>query len=590
VLSLREDYLGRLRDRAQGRPELLEHEFRVPPLSVGELVDSVCLAAANGEPAQLWDKAEIRRLMREVRVPGEAESDEAEVQAAFGQIVCRALWEQTGAVGRRDTKAAEAILHRYLEATMEGLGPLRDKARQLLENDLIDDKGNRSILTEARARTALPGSEFDLVDVLGRAAILHSEAHQGSKYFEIGHDWLARRVFEQKQEREREEERKWIKRIHRWRRSYPFAAAFVGGVVLFVVAMTVAAFSVAADQESDRRADLLTNNVHMAGAVAGAVNSRLKDYRDDITHAATDFPSDLAETLRRSDPHPLNKGPLHDYCEQIYRRYNTRSHGKSPVDTWFLFDKDGIYRARSQDREGEAIGGDYSWRDYFRGARKLASDKVRSAYVSFAFISKATNTERFSIAAPIYDAEGEWIGVISATADSGATLGSLSLHDRNDNRIIALAAPQDKENPKDELPSDYVILVHPHLERGARTPLANAWVKELFDSPEQSFPQKGLEQLRMADADVAKPVPNYIDPVKSDYEGRWLAGIARVGHTGFAVIVQSREQEARDFGARLLDRLAKAAGPAAVPGLVLLLAAAWYERQKKARARDTSAG
>ena len=50
---------------------------------------------------------------------------------------------------------AEAILHRYLEATVEGLGPLGDDARRLLEEHLVDAAGHRTLLTEQEARGAL---------------------------------------------------------------------------------------------------------------------------------------------------------------------------------------------------------------------------------------------------------------------------------------------------------------------------------------------------------------------------------------------------------------------------------------------------
>lgn len=208
VLSLREDYLGRFRDRARGRRELLAHGFRLSPLTVEEMVKAVCRAAGEGEPAQAWDEAQTRALMLEVRAPGQSASDEAEVQAAFGQIVCRALWEERSESGGRVAGAveAEAILQRYLEATVGGLGDLEEAARVLLQEHLIDAEGNRTLLTEKQARLALPGKVAEEVLLrLERAAILHAEEHQGSRYFELGHDWLARRVLEQRNARQAEE-------------------------------------------------------------------------------------------------------------------------------------------------------------------------------------------------------------------------------------------------------------------------------------------------------------------------------------------------------------------------------------------------
>lgn len=207
VLAMREDYLGRFRDRARGRRRLLENGFRLGPMTVGEIVGAVCLAAADGVPAQVWSPAPMRALMLQVRVPGQSETEAAEVQTAFAQIVCRALFAERagqGAVAVGESVQAEPMLHRYLESTLESLGDLRGPAERLLEDHLIAADGTRSLLTEEAARAAglLADSGLDTVlATLEAAAILRAEQHRGTRYFEIGHDWLAKRVHDRKQER-----------------------------------------------------------------------------------------------------------------------------------------------------------------------------------------------------------------------------------------------------------------------------------------------------------------------------------------------------------------------------------------------------
>jgi hypothetical protein len=133
VLALREDYLGRFRDRARGRHELLEQGFRLGPLTVAEMVEVTSRLVLLGRPEQRWAEPDIRELMLQVRVAGQEAVDAAEVQAAFAQIVCHALWEERTRGSRASGPVeAEPLLHRYLEATLEGLGPLRTDARQLL--------------------------------------------------------------------------------------------------------------------------------------------------------------------------------------------------------------------------------------------------------------------------------------------------------------------------------------------------------------------------------------------------------------------------------------------------------------------------
>jgi energy-coupling factor transporter ATP-binding protein EcfA2 len=207
VLSLREDYLGRFRDRLREHRRILDHGFRIGPLTVAELGGAVCQAAAAGAPPQTWTPAEMRPLLLQVRVPGQAAGDEAEAQAAYAQIVCRALFQQR-AQGEAVTEDAEAepILRRYLETTLADLGALRDGAQRLLEDHLVTADGSRTLRTHKELLRILPADELEpVLKALEGAAILHAAEHQGSRYFEIGHDWLARKVFEQRQLRLQEE-------------------------------------------------------------------------------------------------------------------------------------------------------------------------------------------------------------------------------------------------------------------------------------------------------------------------------------------------------------------------------------------------
>jgi len=208
VLAMREDYLGRFRDRARGRHRLLEHGFRLGPLTVGEMTGAVTQAAASGEPPQTWSSAATRRLMLQVRVPGQSEQDNAEVQTAFAQIVCRALFAQRASSGEAQSDGApveaEPILQSYLEGALAALGKLRAPAERLLEDHLIAADGTRTLLTEEAAGAAgLVDDEglYTILTDLELAAILRAEQHRGTRYFELGHDWLAKRVFDGKQER-----------------------------------------------------------------------------------------------------------------------------------------------------------------------------------------------------------------------------------------------------------------------------------------------------------------------------------------------------------------------------------------------------
>lgn len=214
VLSLREDYLGRFRDRLRDLPRITENGVRVGPMSVGELTEAVVCAATAGEPAQEWSPEEMHGLMLQVRVPGQSATDIAETQSAYAQIICRALFQERAAGKQVDATEAESILQRYFASTLDELGVLRDKAQQLLEEHLVGADGTRTLRTEKELeRIAEANDAAIILKQLEGAAILRAEEHHGNRYFEIGHDWLARKVFEQRIERERLTEQKRIEEV-----------------------------------------------------------------------------------------------------------------------------------------------------------------------------------------------------------------------------------------------------------------------------------------------------------------------------------------------------------------------------------------
>lgn len=196
VLSLREDYLGPLHDRLEGRTVLLDHGFRVSPMRVGELAEAMCKVAATGEPPQTWSLDETRALIMQVRVDGQAARDEAEAQAAFAQIVCRAIFDQRAAGQTMgDNLDVAKILDQYMETTLSSLGELSARAQTLLEQQLITADGSRTLRTEKELLASVPAEALEtILTKLEAAAILRAEEHQGRRYFELGHDWLGKQL------------------------------------------------------------------------------------------------------------------------------------------------------------------------------------------------------------------------------------------------------------------------------------------------------------------------------------------------------------------------------------------------------------
>jgi hypothetical protein len=117
---------------------------------------------------------------------------------------------------------------------------------------------------------------------------------------------------------------------------------------------------------------------------------------------------------------------------------------------------------------------------------------------------------------------------------------------------VALA---DRMRGQTELPGRgvYAVLVHERLGHGMPATLEPQTARQL----EQALPEPALhgqEQLLLPDFG-GRVLEGYRDPVL-DEPGTWLAAFAPVGHTGFAVIVQTRENAVLAVNTLLARRIA----------------------------------
>ncbi len=205
VLSVRDDCLGQIRDRLRDGWRITENGFHVGTLRVAEAVDAVLQALAAGDPPQEWTVEEVQAIMLQIRMPGQAASDDAEVQLAHAQIVCRTLFDHRAAGKTVDVVEAEPILREYLETTLASFGSSRSKAEALLEGHVARADGGRPLRFAGELGDIVsdPHELSFLLKQLESAAILRSFDHYGNRYFEIGHDGFTRYIFAKRQMRER---------------------------------------------------------------------------------------------------------------------------------------------------------------------------------------------------------------------------------------------------------------------------------------------------------------------------------------------------------------------------------------------------
>jgi hypothetical protein len=346
------------------------------------------------------------------------------------------------------------------------------------------------------------------------------------------------------------------------------------------------------DRERTKRTQIAEANETNATMAANSVLSYLRSLSDAVHSVAEE--GSLARALEEGRIEQLD-----EICERSYAFYDDPAQGlktdeRSPFFLWFVLDTEGIIRSysigESDPRFDQLKWGSYVHRDYFKGARALAAKKQHQTYVSGGFSSTMNELYQFAISAPIYGSDGEWKGALVAAVTTRSKLGSLDMDEGQD--IAVLAAPEDPtglnpgfppESPPD--PPRYVILRHPLFKDGESSMLDNAQVRRLGRDSQEN--EKHIEKWwELPGSRWVRSSNDYEDPLghgyqdkkvhvwvpgNPAYQGRRQASFAPVGHTGFVVIVRTKEGDPTSSDWKLVRQLATWVGFAALPGLLLLL-------------------
>jgi eukaryotic-like serine/threonine-protein kinase len=373
-----------------------------------------------------------------------------------------------------------------------------------------------------------------------------------------------------------------IQRAWHWARRNSVRAAAIAAAMVFVLIMVPGALSLLRGEKAAKTAEMQQDNKNRAAMVAGTVLAKFGALSEAVRNAAED--PRLGDALESGDASKAK-----EFCRSTYEEYEDPSRGlklddNSPFDMWFVMDETGRLLAvyarqplmgtflRTQNRN-------YEWRDYFRGAAKLAERRRHSTYISPAFKSENDDDYKFAISAPVYR-NGTWVGVLIAAVAAQAKLGSLE----DDTQSIAvLVAPRGRDRGSSTPESPYLVLRHPgYTSYGEAVGMDSKEVRSLNERSRE-------ERLRLM-RPLGLPPPSllmsnnsYRDPLAEryvNYAGRWIAGYAPVGNTGFVVIIQSRAERAFASVLEVGSQLAKRAGISASPGLLLMLAAVWQVRRK----------
>jgi eukaryotic-like serine/threonine-protein kinase len=331
-------------------------------------------------------------------------------------------------------------------------------------------------------------------------------------------------------------------------RRHPGIASGIAFMAILLIASTVAAISVAHDQERRVTEEVCLGNEFAARHVSSTLFGRFNQFGDAVEAAA-------------------DNAKLHDACkssdwpavEEILRkRLIVAPPGPRapPFATAFVLDPQGTIRVEVP-QTNKVVGENFAERDYFRGAVARADSENR-VYLSKVFTSKNDGLDKLAICVPFRLAANGPVWVLGATVPTDADLGLGGLHD--DRRKAVLLAPRETNDGSME----YVVLIHPG-----------------FMAREPSVPFPGDRLRRFGETYL--PDDDYSDPVSarhSEYSGRWLAGFAPVPDTDLIVLVQQPYEAAiapqRAFLRRFADWVA------AVAGLAGLFVAGLWLRGRRA--------
>jgi serine/threonine-protein kinase len=342
-----------------------------------------------------------------------------------------------------------------------------------------------------------------------------------------------------------------VVRAWSWCRRNPGAAGLVvAGGVLVLAATLGTVFRMA---ENAAREDAVEKGlVYTAKLVAHLVRHRIEQWGQTVqeTSGNAELRKILADWNRFADRNPgedreklipAEEGRrLQRYCESLHQA----SLREPAFENWHLLDREGTLVARTP-YEPKILGKNFRERDYFQGLlRHMKSAKSGSPHLSGGFRSVSDDHYKFDICWPVLGEDGEFLGVVAIAIGVHSTLGLHDLHDTA--RKVILVAPWDSNRrPNDPVltqkPADHLLFVHPGYRKSGEDAVG-------IDIPELSIigvRTCGVE-LSLPDAGTRSiALRDYVDPFsKRDptYAGRWMAGLASVGNSGFVVIVQQKAE------------------------------------------------
>lgn len=341
-----------------------------------------------------------------------------------------------------------------------------------------------------------------------------------------------------------------------------------------------------------RAVELLAQNEHFVELFESTVTDQklapmLSDLRNFDTPVIDDSeltPQRRADLLRllalrdEFEAHPARQ-PLQTFIAELFD-----DERKPAAASWITTDQHGTHVASAfpQAPSRSPIGRNFAWRSYFNGSsldkppgwHPTPGQHLRETHLSGVFQSTATNAWKVGISTPIFNAEGNFLGIIGLTVEMGGFLGEFE-----DTRTRYAVLVDGREGPYQG-----VILQHPLfdeiLTKEDKLPDRFSKYRVEFESPDASevvlnsryFDPLGQDQ---AGGDYSQPWIMAKAPVRLRRGPKDDSGQPTMRSTGWFVLVQEDYNAAIEPVQNLGRRLFRE-GLTALSAVFVTIAALWF--------------
>nr|MBC8290731.1 serine/threonine protein kinase [Planctomycetota bacterium] len=215
----------------------------------------------------------------------------------------------------------------------------------------------------------------------------------------------------------------FVSRVWRWCRRKPLAAELIVATVVLSIFVIVESVWAARQREQLLVDEIQRHNRSAANWVATLVSLELNEWRNPVCKAANAIQPyiPLIKRIQRNNPGVaemkvlIRESDAENQLERLCKEWHGETNRIFPevVNSWYVFNKDGIVIALWPEKNIDSIGRSYAGRDYFR--KHKTNPQANHSHISRVFHSENDKHFKYAISAAILDTDGEFQGVVAGS-------------------------------------------------------------------------------------------------------------------------------------------------------------------------------